>query len=274
MPFRFTAATLATVLALTACAKTGTPTTTPPLEESPLVPTFPPDPEEQDDGAPDEDHADNQPAPADHHEDSAPSKTVPSEQGRQQATEPGADEDQAAQDRDETVSAATTEPTVRSSVTDPRDDTPPRCWAAPTTGPTWWRGRSSGPAPATSRSPSSWPSRPDASGSGTPMNVASFHDLTGDGRIDLEVWSNWSEDGWFASWRDNREGRAAYGDEAGITLDHRGATLEAVVPAERFTDAAAWRWSLRLVSGRYEWLGTSDAAHDLAPDDGFVAHRG
>jgi hypothetical protein len=107
---------------------------------------------------------------------------------------------------------------------------------------------------------------------GTTMNVAAFHDLTGDGLVDLEVWANWSDAGWYPSWRDNREGRAAYGADTGIAVRAHRATLELVVPAERFGEDDRWRWSLGLEWGRYGSLGSAAAAHDLAPDEGPVAH--
>jgi hypothetical protein len=107
---------------------------------------------------------------------------------------------------------------------------------------------------------------------GTTMNVASFHDLTGDGHVDLEFWANWSDAGWFPSWRDNRAGRAAYGRDTGISVRAQDATLELTIPAERFGTQDRWRWSLGLEWGRHEWLGTAAAAHDLAPDEGAVAH--
>lgn len=113
---------------------------------------------------------------------------------------------------------------------------------------------------------------PEPPREGTTMNVAAFHDLTGDGDIDLEVWANWSADGWFPSWRDNLDGGAAYGDDTGIGVRADGPELHLVVPAERFGDTTSWRWSMGLEWGRYAWLGTEAAAHDLAPDEGHVDH--
>jgi hypothetical protein len=108
----------------------------------------------------------------------------------------------------------------------------------------------------------------------TTLNVASFHDLTGDGQVDLEVWANHSEDGWYPSWRDNREGRAAFGPDSGVVARADGARLTLTVPAARFGGTTRWRWALGLEWGRYEWLGTAAAAHDAAPDTGLVEHPG
>lgn len=107
---------------------------------------------------------------------------------------------------------------------------------------------------------------------GATLNVASFHDLDGDGAVDLEVWANHGEDGWFPSWRDNREGRAAFGERSGVTVTAEGARITLAVPAARLGGATRWRWASGLEWGRYEWLGTSAAATDAAPDDGFVTH--
>lgn len=109
---------------------------------------------------------------------------------------------------------------------------------------------------------------------GATLNVASFHDLDGDGAVDLEVWANHGEDGWFPSWRDNREGRAAFGERSGVTVTAEGALVTLAVPAARLGGATRWRWASGLEWGRYEWLGTSAAATDTAPNDGFVTHAG
>lgn len=106
----------------------------------------------------------------------------------------------------------------------------------------------------------------------TTLNLASFHDLTGDGRVDLEVWANHSEAGWFPSWRDNREGRAAYGRRSGLGVEADGRRLTLTVPASLLGGATSWRWALALEWGRYEWLGTEAAARDQAPDQGAVDH--
>ncbi len=169
---------------------------------------------------------------------------------------------------------ATTDRVVHSGTTDPRGDT-----TAPLLGsaPDWadlvaGSVRRAGNGDVTITIEFAEP--PEQPRSGTTANVASFHDLTGDGRIDLEIWLNHSEQGWFPSWRDHREAQAAFGEDAGLHIDTDDARLEIVVPAEHFGEAVAWRWSMGLEWGRHEWLGTSAAAHDLAPDEGFVTHGG
>jgi hypothetical protein len=162
--------------------------------------------------------------------------------------------------------------TVTSTVDDPRGDTTKTllgsapAWADLVAGSVTRVGTGDVTITVELAAPPSSPSR------GTTMNVAAFHDLTGDGHVDLEIWANWSDAGWYPSWRDNREGRAAFGAETGITVQTRDATLALVVPAERFGAHDRWRWSLGLEWGRYESLGTAAAAHDLAPDEGAVHH--
>ena len=250
-------------------------------EGAALVPSFDPEPLEQDPGettdandgdlddAPvDEPRTDNVPdASAD---EDAPRATAddadePAEEPSERQSLP---EQREAPADDEAVSPEV----VRSSVTDPRGDTTsPLLGSAPE-----WADLVGGSVERAGTGDVTLTlvlaAEPEPPREGTTMNVAAFHDLTGDGNIDLEVWGNWSADGWFPSWRDNLEGTAAFGDDTGIEVHADGPELQLVVPAGRFDDTTSWRWSMGLEWGRYEWLGSPAAAHDLAPDEGHVDH--
>lgn len=248
-------------------------------ESSPLVPSYAPESEAEDDG--DADGAASrgvEQAPrAEPEEDrDAPGSTGSTPPDDEAAAPADGSDDQAPANTDDAGAhtEASAAATVTSQVSDPTGDTTsPLLGSAPDEA-----DLIAGTVERTGRGEvtviielAEAPEPPD---DGTTMNVASFHDLTGDGEIDLELWLNHSEQGWFPSWRDNRAGEAAYGDESGLTLEVEGASLELTVPAERVGEVTTWRWSLGLEWGRYEWLGTDAAAHDLAPDEGFVPHDG
>lgn len=274
---RLTAAVLAMALAMTACASDrGDEGALP--ENSHLVPSFPPEDEngeheDADTGTDIDEGAESgdEPAGTDSGpEEARPTETEASAEGEDSGREPDARPNPEAPPEPE--SGATPQGATRSAVSDPRGDTSsPLLGSAPD-----WADLVAGSVARADDGDVTlvveFAEPPERPREGTTANVASFHDLTGDGRMDLEIWLNFSEQGWFPSWRDNREGEAAFGEDADLAIDVDGSRLEVLVPAERFGQARSWRWSLGLEWGRYEWLGTSAAAHDLAPDEGFVEH--
>jgi hypothetical protein len=236
---------------------------------APVAPTFEPAPDATTDEASDAPPEVPAEVPADDAVDAAP---APAPTGPDPAAAPP---DRPAEERpspDPTSSPRRPEavPATTSSVIDPRGDTSqPVLGRAPAAADLIHGRVRSGDADVIISIELGAPPEADRS---TTLNVASFHDLTGDGAVDLEVWANHSEAGWFPSWRDNRAGRAAYGRTSGITVAADGATVTLTVPADRFGDATSWRWALGLEWGRYEWLGTQAAARDAAPDEGYVTH--
>ncbi len=272
----------AVALLLVAGCASGDPETEAHGEDgSALVPTFEPEPaDEGPEEATDTSDGDVGDAPADEPgtddapgavgDGGAPAPTDEADAPVEETAEREPGEEQAEQATD----VETDQPvTVRSSVTDPRGDTTsPLLGSAPE-----WADLVGGSVERTGTGDVTLTvvlaEEPEPPSDGTTMNVAAFHDLTGDGHIDLEVWANWSADGWFPSWRDNLDGAVAYGDDSGVEVRANGPELQLVVPAGRFGDTESWRWSMGLEWGRYEWLGTSSAAHDLAPDEGHVPHH-
>ena len=98
------------------------------------------------------------------------------------------------------------------------------------------------------------------------MNVASFYDIDGDGRIDYEVWANLSSGGWGGSWFDNGRGAARYNDDARVTWTPEGDSIVMRFPLAHLGDAARFRWSVASEWGRYDVLGTPASVRDDAPD--------
>lgn len=272
---RVLAGALAGALVLVACSGDDPGDEQAVPDSSHLVPSFPPDDdtdaaESAEDGGPPEGPEPTEPDGTATREQPEPSGDGEAADAADQSQDPReADEpDGAGADSAESVE----EQAVTSMVTDPRDDTTsPLLGGAPD-----WADLLAGEVERTDAGDvtltielAESPEEPEA---GTTMNVASFHDLTGDGDVDLEVWLNHSRQGWFPSWRDNRAGEAAFGDDTGLAVEVTGPTIEVVVPGDLVGRPTSWRWSLGLEWGRYESLGSDDAAHDLAPDEGAVPH--
>jgi hypothetical protein len=97
------------------------------------------------------------------------------------------------------------------------------------------------------------------------LNVASFYDLDGDGRIDVEVWANLADSGWGAAVYDRGGGR--FGADSGVTLSRPGGQLVLAFPLDVLERADGFRWSLATEWGSYAVVGTDLAARDDAPDD-------
>lgn len=98
------------------------------------------------------------------------------------------------------------------------------------------------------------------------MNVASFYDVDGDGRVDYEVWANLASGGWGGSRFDNVGRRAWFNEKAGVTIAVTGDEVVLRFPLGHIDGAERFRWSLASEWGRYEGLGTPATARDDAPD--------
>jgi hypothetical protein len=103
------------------------------------------------------------------------------------------------------------------------------------------------------------------------MNIASFYDLDGDGRIDTEVWLNVASSGWGATWFDNVGDGGGFQEGSGVTVTPEGDEVVARFPLSHLGGAERFRWALASEWGRYEAIGTVAAARDDVPDNDNVA---
>jgi hypothetical protein len=105
------------------------------------------------------------------------------------------------------------------------------------------------------------------------MNIASFYDVDGDGRIDYEVWLNVASGGWGSSYFDNTDDRKGGGFQgnSGVTITPEGDEIVARFPLSHVAAAERFRWSIASEWGRYETIGTTAAARDDVPDNDNAA---
>ena len=103
------------------------------------------------------------------------------------------------------------------------------------------------------------------------MNIASFFDLNGDGRIDTEVWLNVAAGGWGATWFDNVGDGGGFQEGSGVTVVAEGDEVVARFPLTHLGGAERFRWAIASEWGRYETIGTAAAARDDLPDNDNVA---
>jgi hypothetical protein len=103
------------------------------------------------------------------------------------------------------------------------------------------------------------------------MNVASFFDVDGDGKIDYEVWANIAARGWGASYFDDVHRTGGYQEKSGVTVTPEGDEVVLRFPPSHLGGSTAFRWSIASEWGRYSSLGSVATARDDAPDDDKAA---
>jgi hypothetical protein len=114
-------------------------------------------------------------------------------------------------------------------------------------------------------------SAPSSTDEAHTMNVASFYDLDGDGRVDFEVWANLASGGWGSSYFDDVRGSGGFQERSGVTVTPEGDEVVLRFPLAHLQRATRFRWSIASEWGRYEVLGTAASARDDAPDDDAAA---
>jgi hypothetical protein len=114
-------------------------------------------------------------------------------------------------------------------------------------------------------------SAPSSTDEAHTMNVASFYDLDGDGRVDFEVWANLASRGWGSSYFDDVHGSGDFQERSGVTVTTEGDEVVLRFPLTHLQRATRFRWSIASEWGRYEVLGTAASARDDAPDDDAAA---
>lgn len=265
------------VLVLTACVVGGAES-----EESALeTPTFEPDPgapdaaDEKPDGEQDEEPEPVEPEPVETPTDVDRSETPPEDDDPSEPSSTTGEQPDAPTppEADETGDDDERAPGLRSRVTDPRGDTES---ARVTSGPRYAdlvgglleRHPAEGYRLAIDLDGGA----PEGARDGDhTMNVATFYDLTGDGRVDVEVWANLADGGWDTAVYDNRTGEAAFSDDDDATVGVEGGQLVLRFPLPVLDGAERFRWAVASEWGRYEQLGTLLTVRDEMPDDGAPA---
>lgn len=113
---------------------------------------------------------------------------------------------------------------------------------------------------------------PGALSGGKTMNLASFVDVDGDGRIDYEMWGNLADSGWSGSYR-HPDG-AKFGRTSGVDVHASGRAVVISFPASHVGGADSFRWSVAAEYGSYEQVASGTTATDYAPNSGAVAFPG
>lgn len=99
------------------------------------------------------------------------------------------------------------------------------------------------------------------------LNVATYHDVTGDGRIDREIWASLTADGWGTSWHDLRTGESRYAADDEVEVAIEQGELVLTFPFSALADATASRWMAATQWGTGATLMAGDGVRDDAPDD-------
>jgi hypothetical protein len=106
---------------------------------------------------------------------------------------------------------------------------------------------------------------PQAQSGSNTMNIASFYDTDGDGRIDFEIWVNLGAEGWGPVWYDD-EDHAALGDDSNVTVKVEGDELRLLFPDVMLDSPDRLRFSVASEYGPMASIGTALARRDDAPD--------
>lgn len=99
------------------------------------------------------------------------------------------------------------------------------------------------------------------------LNVATYHDVTGDGRIDREIWASLTADGWGTSWHDLRTGESRYAANDDVEVAIEQGELVLTFPFSALADVTTSRWMVATQWGTGTTLMAGDGVRDDAPDD-------
>lgn len=115
---------------------------------------------------------------------------------------------------------------------------------------------------------------PETSDGESTMNIASFHDVDGDGGVDHEIWANLGPEGWGGAWFDD-EGNAAFGEDSNVSVEVDGDEVVILFPDVMLDQPDRFRFSVASEYGDMGVLGSSFARRDDVPnDDEVVAFPG
>lgn len=99
------------------------------------------------------------------------------------------------------------------------------------------------------------------------LNVATYHDVTGDGNVDYEIWASLTADGWGTSWYDIRNGTARFAAEDDVEVEVVDGVVVLTFPPSHLDDARSGRWLASSEWGTALSMSSGTSATDDAPDD-------
>ena len=99
------------------------------------------------------------------------------------------------------------------------------------------------------------------------VNVATYHDVTGDGNVDYEIWASLTSDGWGTSWYDLRNGTARFAADDDVDVEIEDGTLVLTFPASHLDGARSGQWLASSEWGTSLAMSAGTTVTDDAPDD-------
>lgn len=99
------------------------------------------------------------------------------------------------------------------------------------------------------------------------VNVATYHDVTGDGRVDYEVWASLTSEGWGTSWFDLRAGTARFAADDDVEVAVESGALVLTFPSSHLDGARTGQWLASSEWGTGLMMSTGTTVTDDAPDD-------
>lgn len=99
------------------------------------------------------------------------------------------------------------------------------------------------------------------------LNVATYHDVTGDGRVDYELWASMTANGWGTSWFDLRNGTARYAADDDVDVEVVDGVVVLTFPPSHLDDARSGQWLASSEWGTALSIGSGTSATDDVPDD-------
>lgn len=108
---------------------------------------------------------------------------------------------------------------------------------------------------------------PEATEGDHVLNVATYHDVTGDGRVDYEIWASLTSDGWGTAWYDLREGTARFAADDDVDVAVVDGDVVLTFPAGHLDHARSGQWLASSEWGTSMTISSGTSATDDAPDD-------
>lgn len=99
------------------------------------------------------------------------------------------------------------------------------------------------------------------------LNVATYHDVTGDGQVDYEIWASMTANGWGTSWFDLRAGTARYAADDDVDVEVVDGVVVLTFPPSHLDDTRSGQWLASSEWGTAVTISSGTSAIDDAPDD-------